>query len=134
MEYDTGLSNNPIEEGKPEDHYYYADHIRILFFTAAIIMLILSPFFREVIAMSIILVIFGISLIILAGITNRKLKTVFFINTIVSLFIVLVLEFIALNLTFADHPFLVILNQILAFILVIALYFNLRTIRGFVFK
>src|SRR5581483_1430481 len=133
MDYDGPSADKSENETPVKETYYYAEPIRVLFFIAAIIMLICFPLFSNVISLNIIFVLFGIMLIILAGFTNRKWKTVFYINAILSLFIIAVLEVISLNLKFSDHPFLVLLNQILALLFVISLYFCLRTIRGFLF-
>ena len=59
-------------EADTSKKFYYADPVRTLFFTAAIAMLVFSPFFRATISLSIIFLIFGITLIVLAGITNRR--------------------------------------------------------------
>ena len=129
----NSFSAAPDVDKKLERRHYHANYIRALFFTAAIIMLIFSPFFKETIALSIILMIFGVVLIVLAGITNRQLKGIFFINVLASLFIIVILEFISFNVTFLQHPYLVLMDQFVSLILLIALYYCLRTLRGFMF-
>lgn len=135
MDYDTVPQeslNTPSEQ--PEKKHYYASAVRILFAISAIIMLVSSPFFIGAKLLGAIFVLFGIILIVLAGITNRGLKGIFFINVITSLFIIVVLELISFNIVFSEHPFLMILTQIIALLLLAALYYSLRTLRGFLFK
>lgn len=114
--------------------HYYGDLVRKLFIAAAIVMLIFLPFYNDRIPFSYSVSIFVIVFLgIIAGVTNPLQKWVIVLNTIISAGGVAVFEYMAIN----DYELLSLffwINQTLALIFLVALYFSTKTFRGMILK
>lgn len=122
------------EEDKPIPHYY-GDMIRVLFLIAGIIMLLGLPFFKDLLPIPYIIPILTILVVdFFAGLTNPKLNWVIALNLIISLFGFLVFEYTAVSNFSDSHKSFAFVNQILAIIFFIALYYSTKTLRGFLLK
>ncbi|MEN9342021.1 MAG: hypothetical protein RIQ54_277 [Candidatus Parcubacteria bacterium] len=116
--------------------HYYGDTVRRLFIAAAVIMTVTLPFFAEEIGMAA----SGISIIgiiltgLAAGLTNPKSITSAVINGIVSGVAVLVFELYSIDTytRLQTMSIFLLINQLLAALYIIALYYSIKTIRGIV--
>lgn len=126
---------NLIEELKSEKlftKHYYGDVVRFLFLLAAAIMLISLPFLNNNLPVPLIFSITTIlSIGVLAGFTNPLQRTTAIINTGVSAISLVTFEYYAVNyyLDFSLSEMFVV-NQILAFIFLFALYYSTKTLRA----
>jgi hypothetical protein len=116
--------------------HYYGDTVRRLFISAAVIMTVTLPFFAEEIGMMASGISIGGIIItgLAAGLTNPKSVISAIINGIVSVGAVLVFELYSIDTytrTQAMSVFLLI-NQLLAGLYVVALYYSIKTIRGII--
>lgn len=116
--------------------HYYGDFVRILFITAAIIMLLTLPFYHLLIPFPptiSILAILGIAF--LAGSMSPKFFVVAMIESVVSIGLFILFENTALNyfISGANQQFAVI-NQTLALLFLISIYYSIKTIRGFLIR
>lgn len=114
--------------------HYYGDSVRKIFVGAAVIMLLFLPFYTDRIPFSYSASIFTIVFLgVIAGVTNPLQKWVIVLNTLISAGGVAVFEYMAIN----NYEFLSLffwINQLLAVLFLIALYFNTKTFRGMVLK
>lgn len=112
--------------------HYYGDIVRILFVTAGLIMLITLPFFGNLIPVpyfaSIIII---LTIAILAGLTNPVQKWIAMIDTGVSVVAFVGFEYYAIQAFSQKSDFLFFsINQVLAIIFFVALYYSTKTLRG----
>ncbi len=122
-----------LEEYREIPHYH-GDVVRILLIIAGLIMLVSLPFFKDLISMPLILSVVAILAIgLLAGLTNPKVIWVIAFDSIASIVGFLVFEYIALKY-FNEHIFFALVNQILAVIFFIAIYYSTKTLRGFILR
>jgi hypothetical protein len=115
--------------------HYYGDIIRALFVAAGALMIVSLPFFKNQIPVDPAASIFFILILgVLAGFSSPRQKWVPVVNTMFSLFSVLVFEYYAmasyknLEQLFTDPFFLV--NQVLACIFFVTLYLSVKTMRA----
>lgn len=126
-----------IRNEKKLTRHYYGDLVRILFMTAAIIMIVTLPFLTPDLPIPFLISIFAILIIgILAGITNPLQKWTTITDTIISTIGLLVFEYFAVT-TYIEKSYtnlFFITNQILAVIFLFALYYTTKTLRAMVLK
>lgn len=124
------------DDDKPKKMpHYYGDIVRIIFVIAGLIMLIFLPVFKELIVVPVglaILVIISIDLF--AGLTNPLQKWISLINLLISLSSFVTFELIAVEYFPTSEKLYAIINQILAFLFFISLYYSTKTFRGFIVK
>ena len=115
--------------------HYYGDFVRRLFFAGALVMLIALPIYRDYIEFPSLISIFAATIIgIAAGFTSPRHKLVLILNIIISFSALIVFEYYAVD-SYARPSFpgtLVWLDQILAIIFFLALYYSVKTLRGHV--
>lgn len=119
---------------KPKIEHYYGDIVRLLFLLTGVLMLFLLPFFVYEIPVSIytaLLIVLILSII--AGLTNPKQMYFAFFDALIAAVgtgimgyfaVQSYIMYSALNLYFWT-------NEILAVIFLIALYYSVKTVRGF---
>lgn len=126
-----------IRNEKKLTRHYYGDLVRILFMTAAIIMIVTLPFLTSDLPISFLISIFTILIIgILAGITNPLQKWTTVTDTIISILGIMTFEYFAVT-TYIEKSYtnlFFITNQILAVIFLFALYYSTKTIRAMFLK
>lgn len=111
--------------------HYYGDIVRLMFVASAVLMLFALPFFQERIEAPVILSIAAIlGLVVVAGLVNPRQKLIAEVSVGVALAGFLVFEFYAVS-RFAglSDPFFLV-NQTVAVLFFIALYFGVKTMRG----
>lgn len=117
--------------------HYYGDIVRKLFFAAAVLMIIGLPFFSDYLplptAWSVVaIVVLGL----LGGLTNPVKQFFAWVNTCVAGAGVIIFESFAV-LTYQDSSGsdpLFLVNQALAIIFLVALYFGTKTLRAMVIE
>ena len=118
--------------------HYYGDTIRALFLIGAVFMLIALPFTTPLIPFPIY---FSIAVVLvlgfLAGITNPLLPFISFLNVLASILGAIAFEYTAIQSLSAQSALAFIfffINQILALVFFIALYYSVKTLRGTLIK
>jgi hypothetical protein len=113
--------------------HYYGDTVRRFFVTGALFMVATLPFVAEYIALPFTLSLVGILIVsVAAGITSPQFVWSAILNIFISLYAVLQFEWYAVHWYWeygAGNSFFWI-NQILAVIFLLALYFAVKTFRG----
>lgn len=115
--------------------HYYGDIVRKLFLLASIIMIVTVPFFTELIGISFIISIIAIMLIaFFAGLQSPNKNWVTRINTIVAAAGYGLFQYKAISYYIASTPFTIswlffTVNQVLAVLFFIALYYSSKTMR-----
>ncbi|OGE17404.1 hypothetical protein A3F00_00955 [Candidatus Daviesbacteria bacterium RIFCSPHIGHO2_12_FULL_37_11] len=134
-ERNGSILDNILETQEKIPHYY-GDIIRILFFIAGIIMLFSLPFFYNLLTVPVsfsTLVILG--MVFLAGIISPRHFSVALAESIISIIFFLLFENTAMNyFMLGGYTAYAILNQILAIIFFIAVYYSIKTVRGFLHR
>ena len=125
-----------ILESQEKIPHYYGDIVRILFFIAGVVMLFSLPFFYSLLAVPVnvsILVILGMAF--LAGIISPRHFPVAAVESFISIILFLFFENTAMNYFISGENIIyAILNQILAIIFFIAIYYSIKTVRGFLYR
>ncbi len=115
--------------------HYYGDVVRIIFVIAGLTMLIFLPIFKDLVVVpisSVILVIICIDLF--AGLTNPLQKWISLVNLIISLSAFIIFESIAVDYFSTSEKLYASVNQFLALLFFLSLYFSTKTFRGFLVK
>jgi FtsH-binding integral membrane protein len=111
--------------------HYHGDHVRWLFLTNSVVLLIAFPLFKTA---AVIPVIFGtvlvITLMVLAGLTTSKYKWVHIANMVVALMGVAIFEVLAFATDLTTDPLVFLIRQGVALSFLLALYFTPRTVLG----
>lgn len=115
-----------------ESLHYYGDKVRTIFILAAIIIIVMAPFFKDRIPFREHFTVLGVMVLaMLAGLTNPKLRSIIVLDFIASLFAFLIFGTEAL-VTYsqyqADTFFLA--NMVLSVITIFAIYYSSKTLRG----
>ena len=125
-----------IKGEKKLTKHYYGDLVRLIFLISAALMLLTLPIFYNRTPVSLTVSILTIlSMGVLAGITNPVQKTTAIINTGISATALVAFEYYAVN-TYAKESFsgYFFINQILALLFLISLYYSTKTLRSMIFK
>ncbi len=136
MEIETEEVGNMIRIKDPKrevkNMHYYGDKIRVLYIVMSFIMLVASPFVKNLLPFPAFLSIFGFLLLtIIAGIINPKTKTIIILNFIVSIILVIVFGKEAIVTYKGDiKNVFFLLNFILSIGSLFALYYSSKTVRG----
>lgn len=113
--------------------HYYGDRVRTLFIIGALVMVAGLPFVAEDISLPLIVSITGILVVsVAAGITSPQFVWSSILNIFISLYAVVEFEWYAVH-WYNNHSgvdFFFVINQVLAMIFLIALYFSVKTFRG----
>ncbi len=114
--------------------HYYGDIVRRLFLAAGMIILILTPVY-PILPIDSMLVILGVlAFATLGGLTNPKQRWVSVFDVIVAILSLIVFESLLLNSYGAlpeSFDILFIIRQSLAVLFFFALYYSVKTVRGF---
>lgn len=115
--------------------HYYGDRVRQLFFAAAVIMLVGLPFVRDTLALPTYFSVIAIlTLDFLAGLANPKQRWVNWANTLTAAFAMSLFEFFAVRSFESQNVFFLVVNQLLALLFLVAVYFNTKTLRNMILK
>src|SRR3990167_687734 len=126
-----------IFEYKKHAHYY-GNLVRKFFFSAALLMLVILPVFRDRIPMPLFLSILAITVVgFFAGMTNPLQPWVFRSDLLISLIGFVSIEYFTVSIEgsrgIITDPFF-FFNQVLAILFFFAFYFSTKTWRGFFTK
>ncbi len=127
------MPGNDSQNQAPPAHYY-GDIVRICFVTGALLMLVTLPFFVSRLQLPLFgSIVFIIVLILFAGATTPKQLWTVLLDWIISLTAVIIFEYYAVATYIGNSLFdwFVWVNQLLAIIFFIALYFATKTLRAF---
>lgn len=133
------MNNYKIEEGKVDNppSHYYGDVVRRLFLAGAILMAITLPFILEFFPTPIHISLFGIIILgLVAGLISPQQKWVIIVNFLISLGAFAVFEYFAV-ITYMELSITSLffwINQVLAVIFLISLYYASKTFRGVVIE
>ena len=123
------------EEKHKKIPHYYGDIVRVIFVIAGILMLVFLPIFKDLIVVPVGIAIFVIiSVDLFAGLTNPLQKWISLINLFISLSAFIIFETIAVDYFSTSEKLYASVNQILAFLFFLSLYFSTKTFRGFLAK
>ena len=126
--------NIKIKNEQKELHvmHYHGDKIRSIFLTMAIVMLLMTPFFKNRLFVPAFASVFAVlALSVLAGLTNPKSRIIIIFNFLISIGALLVFGHEAIasyDSQIKDMFFL--LNLVLAGLATFAIYFSSKTLRG----
>lgn len=118
------------EEIKPPIHYH-GDIIRGLFIAATAIMIVSLPFFYKIISMPLPVSLLAIVILATAaGLTTYNQKWTLYIDCLIAIVGFCVFELNAVRM-YVDNGkiMLALINQVLALIFLIALYYSVRSLR-----
>jgi hypothetical protein len=117
-----GLQNIP---------HYHGDTVRQLFVASAIISLVVIPVFGDLLPYGHLAGIgSALLLVALAGLTNPKSTIVLFLDAIVAATGAFFIEAAAISFYSTDSSFLFLFREVVALMLVIALYSSIKTVRS----
>jgi hypothetical protein len=132
------LLEHPTTEQQTEQaikFHYYGNRVRQIFFVAAAIMLVGLPFVRDTLAIPTIFSIIAILLLdFLAALINPKQLWVNWANIFIAALAMVIFELFAVRAFESESPLFLVVNQFLALLFLVALYFNTKTVRNMVFK
>lgn len=121
-----------VAEKELKDMHYYGDKVRIIYIIIALIILVMTPFFKDRIPTTEYFSVLGVMVLaVFAGLTNPKSRVIIIFDFLISIFSLLVFGFEALNSynnTYIDTFF--VGNLVLAIISVFAIYYSSKTLRG----
>src|SRR3989344_4510405 len=113
--------------------HYYGDVVRRLFIVGSFVMLLTLPIFNSLIPVHVFFSILAIIIVsTIAGMMNPIHKTMAVIEFFVSIIALLIFEYFAVEYFVSlgqNHP-LFFINQGLAILFFVALYFSSKTLRG----
>jgi len=128
------MEKNPLLFPMDMSHYY-GNRVRQLFFIAAGIMLVGLPFVRGSLAVPEVISILGVLVLdFLAALTNPRQVWVNWVNTAIAALAMIIFELFAVRSFSEGSSFFFVVNQGLALIFLIALYFNTKTLRAMLLK
>jgi hypothetical protein len=112
-------------------YHYYGDTVRRIFLIAAFVMALTLPFFVPKVPVPFYISLSSIPLLVLlAGLTNPREIWVLVVNVVASIAGSIVFEYYAVfGYRGGDMPYFIV-NQVLAVIFLIAVYFSMKTLRG----
>ena len=121
----------------PPEHYY-GDYVRKLFLLGGALMMVTYPFFQKYIDVPLSLSIFIILMIVLlAGFQNPTNRWIVICNTLVAIVACGIFEYRAvhfyLSSGFDEAPLFFLVNELLALIFFVAIYYSAKTSRGVLF-
>jgi len=112
--------------------HYYGDITRKIFIITAVLMSLSLPIFKDLIFVPIeFSLAIIVALIFLAGVTNPRQMLIAILDFSLSLFGFIVFEYTVVN-NFPAHISFAIVNQLIAALMLTALYYSTKTIRGFI--
>jgi len=112
--------------------HYYGDTIRLIFVIGGIGMLLTLPVFQDRINLPIfisIIAMLGIG--VTAGLTNPRQRWVIIFNAVASALGFFIFEYYAVDAFTGRVDLFFLANQFLALLFFIALYYSVKTLRGF---
>jgi hypothetical protein len=118
-------------------HHYYGDIVRVLYLSSAIFMLLLLPFVTDYIPVpTYIALLIILTLGIVAGVTNPAQRWVAVLDTFIAFGGVFIFGYYSIEsyLFYSIFNLYFWANQIQAVIFLFALYFSVKTMRGFFLK
>ncbi len=123
-----------FRKGKLTEHYY-GDIIRALFIIGAVVMLIMLPFSSSMLPIPVsISILIILVLVFLAGFTNPTQEFINYLNVLASAAGAISFEYAAASVNFSSARPLTfvffIINQVLAIVFFLALYYSVKTLRG----
>jgi hypothetical protein len=111
--------------------HYYGDIVRVLFVIIAIMSAFSIPVFGDLVPIGTFTQVVGIvMLVLLAGLTNPHSTTVLWADTIIAAAGVILLENAAISYYSIDAIAIFLVREILVLLLLIALYYSLKTVRA----
>ena len=133
------ILNQKADQQKSNENFvflhYYGDQVRRLYFLAAAVMLIGLPFVGQSVAIPIFISVISILVLdFLAGLTNPKQLWVHWANTLVSAAALIIFETAAIGSLASYKSFIFIINQFLAVLFLVAVYYNTKTLRAMLLK
>lgn len=117
--------------------HYYGDTVRKLFLTSAVLMIITLPFMARFIEVPLyISILAALAISVFAGITNPLQRWVAVLNFLIALAGAFIFENAAINgySTYSIIHQAFYINQILAILFIVTLYFTTKTLRGMLLK
>ncbi len=115
-----------------ESLHYYGDKVRTIFIIAAIIIIVMAPFFRDRIPFREHYTVLGVMVLaMLAGLTNPKLRSIIVLDFIASIFSFLIFGTEAL-VTYSQYKGDTFFwaNLVLSVITIFGIYYSSKTLRG----
>lgn len=111
--------------------HYYGNRVRQIFFACAAVMLIGLPFVKDALAVPAFFSVVAILLLdFLAALTNPKQKWINTANTVTAALGLVIFEFLAIKAFGIHDALFFVINQFLALMFLVALYFNTKTLRA----
>lgn len=118
-------------EKELKEMHYYGDDVRTIFLIEAIIIIVMTPFFKNQIPLPSYFSVFGVLVLsMLAGLTSPKARPIIFLNFIVSLVSLLVFGYELLSSYSGEMSIYFIGNFVLSIASVFAVYYSSKTLRG----
>lgn len=131
------LSPEQFEESIEGMTHYYGDAVRKLFLGGAVLMLVTLPFFWNLISVPITASITIILLIgVAAGLMNPKILWVAILNTVIAAGAFVAFEYYAVDtyIKYSSTHWLFWIDQLLALDFLVAVYFGVKTVRGWMLE
>jgi len=126
-------SESLFSKREPSKKHYYGDIIRRLLFAAAIVMLISLPLFGNLTSIPVMVSVVSIlTVAVSAGLTSPRRKNVMIANLVISMVGVIIFEYetFMLKFTESDSAIFFLVNQGLALVFLISLYYSIKSLRG----
>ena len=123
----------PVKARRPSALHYYGGHVRALFVTSALVLIVSATSGAQLPLSEMGTVFTAILLMLAAGITNPEQYWIHWINEGFSLvgtvlFATTAIDYYRMGLSFVDRSFLA--TEALAILSLVALYYTTKTVRG----
>lgn len=117
--------------GNEEIYHYHGDKVRILLLVSVALAFIAIPLWGHLMPFGTVFeVISGIAAITLAGLTNPHSRWIMTLNVIATAVGAFLLELSAISFRTNDSLALMLMREVSAIVLIIALYYSVKTLRA----
>lgn len=140
MEIEEKIENIRVHSKEKElrDMHYYGNTVRILYMIMALVILVMTPFFKQDIPLPAYFSVFGVMILsVLAGLTSPKTRAVIVFDFMVAVFSLLIFgyEFVTKYKNIASiYDLFFVGNMVLSVLSVFAIYYSSKTLRGNLLK
>lgn len=119
------------------NEHYYGDAVRVIFIVAGLVMIIIFPFFSNILKIPVVVPILAVLILaVLGGFLNPRQTWIIAVNTVVSILGCGIFQYYAANAYLTLSPTSDInvaffwANQVLAILFFVAIYLSVKSFRG----
>ncbi len=122
---------SPIKPARNKIAHYYGDTVRQLFLAGGIMILVVMPFYNNIVPMNpTIVTLFVVTIALAAAATTNTKKSIIVFDTVLSAVTLIMFETYSIVYYLNDGMFLLLIRQGIALIFLFALYYSAKTLRA----